>query len=425
MSPVFDSKGNIVNYISIIRDMTQELKLEEQLRQSQKMEAIGTLAGGIAHDFNNMLAVIMGNAELALDDLEAEGGPWHNMEQILQASQRARELVKQILTFSRKSEREKKPVDLMLLMKETYRMLRASLPTTIDMSLEITTKAGAILADPSQIQQVIMNLATNAAYAMRENGGMLTMALSDIAFTADSFRPDPEMRPGRYLQLTVKDTGTGIAEEVRKRMFEPFFTTKEAGQGTGMGLAVAYGIVRNHGGAITVRSAVGEGSTFVVYLPAETRAIDPQEEDEIVALPTGQEHILFVDDEPAVVETTVRMLHRLGYRVTSVANGTEAWDLFLRDPSLFDLIITDQTMPGTTGSLLAGKMLHVRPDLPIILITGYSEVISEELAKEIGIREFIMKPLVKKELAETVRRVLDSRWPTAQEENEKGKGDLV
>ncbi len=375
------------------------------------MEAIGTLAGGIAHDFNNMLAVIMGNAELALDDLEGTAwaeGPGRNIEQILHASQRARDLVKQILTFSRKSEREKKPVNVARLLKETHSMLRASLPATIDMSLEITTSTGTILADPGQIQEVIMNLATNAAYAMRENGGVLTMALLDVAFTADALRPDPEMRPGRYLQVTVKDTGTGMTEEIRKRIFEPFFTTKEAGQGTGMGLAVAYGIVKNHGGVITVSSSVGEGSAFVVYLP-ETKAVGPEEEDARIALPKGYEHILFVDDEPAVVELTAIILRRLGYRVTPVTSGKEAWDLFLRDPFQFDLIITDQTMPGTTGSLLAEKMLHVRPDLPIILITGYSEIISPESAARIGIREFILKPLVKKELAETVRRALDSR----------------
>ena len=310
------------------------------------MEAIGTLAGGIAHDFNNMLAIILGNAEIALDDLQGGDGPGRNIEHIIKASKRARDLVRQILAFGRKNEGAKQPLQLAPLMQETYKLLRGVLPSTVRMHLDIRTESATVLADPSQVQEVLMNLATNAAHAMRDNGGILTIGLSTVAFNQNDPRPDPDMSPGTYVKLSVQDTGTGMTEEVRRRIFEPFFTTKELG--TGMGLAVVYGIVKGHGGAVTTESKMGEGSTFTIFLsPTEARAID--ERIETGDIPGGKERILLVDDDPAVTEMTAVMLRRLGYQLTTAESGGEAWDIFAGAPGSFDLVITDQTMPDLTG----------------------------------------------------------------------------
>ncbi len=389
----------------LVTETKERENLEEHLRQAQKMEAVGTLAGGIAHDFNNMLAIIIGNAELAHEDMEGNEGPSGNIEQILKASKRARDLVKQILTFSRRTETGRNPLKLTPLVKETFKLLRGTLPSTIRMNLKVQTKMDTIIADPSQIQQVLMNLATNAAHAMREGGGVFTVGISDVAVRDDSL-PDAEMQPRTYVKLTVRDTGTGIEKEVLPRIFEPFFTTKEVGKGTGMGLAVVYGIVKSHGGAITVDSKPGKGSTFNVFLPsAEGQAKEQQEEEADV--PYGKERILLVDDEPELVAVVTNTLERLGYHVTSALNGSEAWDMFRKDNYAYDLVITDQIMPDLTGIDLAKRMLEMRKDLPIILFTGYSEAVSPEKAKQAGISEFLMKPVVKKELAEIVRRVLE------------------
>jgi nitrogen-specific signal transduction histidine kinase/CheY-like chemotaxis protein len=396
----------VLGVFAAARDISIRQKLEEQLRQAHKMEAIGTLAGGIAHDFNNMLAVILGNAELALDQLDQDG-PRQNIKQILKASMRSRDLVKQILTFSRKNAGQEKAVHIVPLLKETYQLLRGSLPSTIDMKLNIRTKADTtILFQSSEIQQVAVNLANNAAYAMREEGGTLSIGLSSITIGSDS--PFEEsMRPGRYVKLTVKDTGTGIHPEVQKRMFEPFFTTKEQGQGTGMGLAVAYGIVKAHNGVIEVESEVGKGSMFTVLLPQyDVLSTKEQEEETSLACPR-KERILFIDDERAVVEITKTVLERLGCHVTAFTDASEALNAFIEHPDSFDLIITDQTMPGMTGTALAKEALDLRKDIPIILCTGYSETVSPKKAKEVGIRELIMKPLTKQEIAEAIRRVID------------------
>jgi PAS domain S-box-containing protein len=400
--------GSAREMLSVGQDITERKQLEEQLRRAHKMEAIGTLAGGIAHDFNNILAAMIGFAELAADDIPADSRAQHRLKRVYEAGLRARELVRQILAFSRKSEGERKKISITSLVRETHALLRASLPTTIEMPLASATTEDYVLADPAQIQQVIMNLATNGAHAMRD-GGQLAIAVSSVTFASGSLLPDPEMEPGAFVKLTVKDTGTGMTDEVRQRIFEPFFTTKEVGKGTGMGLAVVYGIVKSHGGTVTVKSEVGQGSIFEVYLPRAQKPEITGEETTISTLPTGTERILFVDDEELLVEMARHMLESLGYHVTVATNGRKAWKLFLEDPSQFDLIITDQTMPDTTGLILAQKMLRVRKEMPIILCTGYSEMVSADKAKEAGISEFVMKPVVRKELAETIRRVLDGR----------------
>lgn len=396
-------------YDRLLVEMKQREQAEEQLRQSQKMEAIGTLAGGIAHDFNNMLAVILGNAELALDEIgQSNDGVGHEIEQIVKASKRAKELVRHILAFSRKSQGQRKPLKVTPLVKETAKLLRASVPSTIDINVDSSTEADIIVADPSQIQQVLMNLSTNAAYAMNKDGGILTIGVSDATFGEEHPRPDSDMQPGRYVVLTVRDTGTGIPENIRNRMFDPFFTTKEPSQGTGMGLAVVFGIAKSHGGAVTVESEVGKGSTFRVFFPLYEGAAQEEPAKE-VSLPRGTEKVLVVDDEPSVVEVAAATLRRLDYQVTTAGSGPEGWKKFKDRPQEFDLVITDHVMPEMTGIRLAEKMLEVRSDLPIILFTGYSEAVSAEQAKARGIGEFLIKPIVARELAETVRRVLDGR----------------
>ena len=396
-------------YDKLVSETKQRQEAEEQLAQERKMETVGTLAGGIAHDFNNMLAVILGNAELALDDMhDGTNGGRHNIEQIVKASTRARDLVRQILMFSRKSERRRKPLKLTPLVRETAKLLRGSLPSTVNIELEMNTASDAILADPSQIQQVLMNLSSNAEHAMREEGGTLFIGLSDVTLGEGNLTADNDMQPGRYVVLTVEDTGTGIPKKIRDRMFDPFFTTKEQGQGTGMGLAVVFGIVKSHEGAIKVESKVGKGSTFRIFLPAYRGAAE-EEPSEDASLPTGKERVLVVDDEPFVAEAASETLKLLGYETTTALSGPEGWKKFEDNPYSFDLVITDHVMPDLTGMRLAERMLAVRKDLPVILFTGYTETVSPEKAKAAGIREFLMKPVLKKKLAETVRRVLDSR----------------
>ncbi len=394
-------------YERLEAEMTERTRMEEQLRQAQKMEAIGTLAGGIAHDFNNILAAIIGFTEMVLDDVSDNPFVQQRMERVLKAGLRGRDLVRQILTFSRRSDEEKKALHLSPLIQETFKLLRASIPTTIEMKLDLDTNRDLAYADPSQIQQIIMNLCTNASHAMREKGGTLEVSLRAITIDTGELLPEPDMAPGEYLVLSVRDTGLGMDDRVMKRIFEPFFTTKEKGQGTGLGLSVVYGIVKSHKGGIRVSSRPGQGSVFSVYLPA-ARA-EAEVERETVSwdtLPTGTERILLVDDEEPIVELGQGVLRRLGYTVVAKRSGREALETFRKDGA-FDLVITDQTMPEMTGVMLAAELLKLRPDLPVILCTGYSESVSRETAQEVGIREFLMKPLSKRELAGAVRRALE------------------
>ncbi|HEY3278754.1 MAG TPA: PAS domain S-box protein [Syntrophorhabdaceae bacterium] len=389
-----------------LRVETDERKrMEVQLRQSQKMEALGTLAGGIAHDFNNILAAVLGFAEMSLEDAPQGSTLEKNLQYILKSSFRARDLIRQMLTFSRKTEYTVKPLPLTPLVKETAKLLRASIPTTIEIHVDTAAASDMILADPTGMQQIIMNLCTNAAYAMRERGGRLTIALSDVDLKED--RDDMALVAGPYIQLAIKDTGDGMTAGVMKRIFEPFFTTKGSGQGTGMGLAVVYGIVKSFKGDITVESKPGEGSTFRVLIP-KIYADEVSEPAAAEAIAGGKEHILFIDDEEIIMELGKTMLERLGYIVTATTDSIEALQVFSQDPLRFDLIITDQTMPGITGLRLARELRKVRSDLPIILCTGNNESINSDTLKKAGISRFLMKPLSRREMAAAVRTVLDA-----------------
>ena len=394
-------------YTRLDVEMVEREKVEDRLRQSQKMEAIGTLAGGIAHDFNNILAVIMGFTEMVIDDLPKGNLEAKHLHYVLQSAHRGKDLIKKILAFSRKTEHIRSFMSLISIIKETIELLRASIPRTVDMVFKTTASSDVILASPGEIQQILMNLATNAALAMEDHVGTLEISLSDVDFTPESPLLGPDILPGEYVQLAVKDTGAGMAPEVMKRIFDPFFTTREVGKGTGMGLAVVYGIVKDLQGIITAESEPGIGSTFRVLLPKIRLDVD-SEQTKPEGTSRGNERVLFVDDESFLAELGRERLSRLGYTVTALTDATEALTLFSRDPSQFDLVITDQSMPKLTGLHLARKLLKIRSDIPIILLTGHSDSVTPEKVKEAGIREFLMKPLAKEELAAVVRRVLDT-----------------
>ena len=382
--------------------------LEKRLNQAEKMEALGTLAGGIAHDFNNILSVVIGYTEVSLDDVPKRSLLHNNLKEVLKAGRRARDLVKQILAFSRQSEQERRPLEISPVVKETLKLLRASLPATIEIRQDIGTELGSVLTDPTQINQVLMNLCTNAAHAMREKGGILEVRLDNVELDKSFVKKHPDMKPGPYIRLDVKDTGHGMKPEVKERIFDPYFTTKAVGEGTGLGLAVVHGIVRSHGGTIIVKSRKGRGSTFNVYLPVIDGKMEPEVQIQ-KSVPTGSERILFIDDEKAVVGIGKQLLERLGYEVDPRTSSLEALEVFRKKPDEFDLVITDMTMPHMTGEELTKQLITIRPDIPVILCTGYSKRINEEKAKSIGIKAFVMKPIHTRMMAETVRSVLDGR----------------
>ena len=395
-------------YQKLVEETEENQRLEAQLRQSQKMEAIGTLAGGIAHDFNNILAAIIGFGEMVEEDLPPDSPSIPRIQRVLSAASRGTELVRQILAFSRKTELTRKPLSLAPLVQETIQFLRASLPTTIEIKLSMKAARDSILASPAELHQILMNLVTNASFAMKEAGGILGINVTNVDFEPDSPVFDADIEPGEYVQLTVTDTGSGMAPDVMKRIFEPFFTTKEVGEGTGMGLPVVYGVVKSLHGTITVESEPGAGSTFRVFLPI-ARTDERSEGIEAQVTPKGSERILFVDDEEMLTEWGQAALERQGYSVTALTDSTEALNLFSSDPSRFDLVITDQTMPKLTGLHLARRLLKIRNNIPIILCTGHSDSTSPEKAKEAGIKEFLIKPLGKQQLAAVVRRVIDTK----------------
>jgi PAS domain S-box-containing protein len=393
-------------YEKLQYEVEERRKTEAQLLQSQKMEAMGTLAGGIAHDFNNILAAIIGFSEMVEEDLPPESPSIPRIQRVLSAASRGRELVRQILAFSRKTETARTPLSLLSLVQETVQLLRASLPTTIEIKLSTKADRDTVLASPAELQQILMNLATNASFAMMETGGILDISITNVDFEPDSPIFDADIEPGQYVQLVVTDTGSGMAPDVMKRIFEPFFTTREVGEGTGLGLAVVYGIVKSLHGTITVKSELGVGSVFRVFLPKVATEVQP-ESAKTVEIPRGKERVLFIDDEELLVEWGQALLERLGYEVTALTDSAEAFDIFSSDPSRFDLVITDQTMPHMTGLRLARELLKIRPNIPIILCTGHSDAVTPHTLKEAGVREFMLKPLAKRELSQAVRRVLE------------------
>ncbi|WPD22608.1 MAG: MASE3 domain-containing protein [Candidatus Electrothrix scaldis] len=407
-------QGQVVSVRAIMRNITdrkreerEKKNLEVQLRHSQKMEAVGTLAGGIAHDFNNILGPIFGYTELALDVLPEDNRITSWLQEVLQASHRARELVRQILTISRKADKDVQPLRIQLLIKEALKLLRFSIPSNIEIRQQLAPDCKPVLADPTRIHQIIMNLCTNAYYAMRENGGILEVSLQQVMLRQEELYDKIRLQEGAYLQLTVRDNGTGIPKELLEKIFEPYFTTKSQGEGTGLGLAVVQSIVLDFGGDITVSSVPGQGTVFDVYFPViqtEEETVLPQEK---ASLPRGDERILVVDDDRDIVLMNQRILEMLGYQVRAWTESLEAFADFQQDPDAVDLVITDMTMPKMTGDELTRRLLALRPELPVLICTGFSELIDEDKARKLGARALLMKPLTKKELAWAVRQVLD------------------
>jgi PAS domain S-box-containing protein len=399
--------------LTFCRDITKLRAAESRIQQTERMESIGTLAGGIAHDFNNILSAIIGYTELSLDGV-TKGTPLeNNLQGVYKAGKRARDLVKQILAFARQSDEERKPIQVEIIAKEVLKLIRSTIPTTIEIKDNIESHS-VIMGNSSQIHQLFMNLCTNAAQAVEDAGGVLEVVLIDVELNNQSRLPLPDLKPDNYLKITVSDTGPGISPDIIGSIFEPYFTTKGVGKGTGMGLALTHGIVESYGGKITVDSELGKGTVFSIYLPATTKHEDrlPYEKEK---LPSGIESILFVDDELPIANIGCQLLEQLGYHVTVRTSSVEALELFRSKPNEFDLVITDMTMPNMTGDQLAAELMKIRPDILVILCSGYSKNISDEIAKEIGIKAFAYKPIVKADLAKTVRNVLDEAKVSALE----------
>ncbi|MBC2715042.1 MAG: PAS domain S-box protein [Desulfobacteraceae bacterium] len=395
------------------RDVTQRVladrqikALQEEVVQSRKMEAIGTLTGGIAHDFNNIMGIIIGNTELALKDIPKWNPAYFNIEEIRSAGIRAAGIVNQLLSFSRKTDQDLKPMKIVPVIKDALKFLRSTIPTTIDIHEHINAIDETVLADPIQINQIMMNLCINASQAMEQTGGRLMITVEKVVLDEDSADSWPDLSKGNYVKVSVSDTGPGIDCKIIDRIFDPYFTTREVGKGSGMGLAVVHGIVKNSGGDITVDSEPGKGVTFSILFPLTTEK--PEAETETIEdLPMGNETVLFVDDEKSLVYMAQEMLVHLGYRVKAEMNPIDALALFQSKPDQFDLVITDMTMPQMTGVAFSEKLLEIRKDIPIIICTGHSALVDEEKAKSLGLAAYVMKPVNMMELAQTIRKVLD------------------
>jgi len=409
ISSIRDNRGKIINYVSIQRDITEELSLKKQLQHAQRMETIGTLAGGIAHDFNNILSPIIGYSELSLMQIDEESTITNNLTAILKSANRAKDLVKQILNFSKKEVKNLKPIKIPILINEALNMLRSLIPATIEIIYEIDDNCDLIMANSTQLHQVIMNLCTNAYQSMEESGGRLTLSLTSH-YLAKQDQASLNLDPGKYVCLEVSDTGCGMEDQVMEHIFDPYFTTKEHGKGTGLGLSVVHGIVKSHGGNIKVQSNSKKGTQFRVYLPA---LIEGEGSPEILAVQslktTGRGQILLVDDEKDVVEILQHLLQELGYSVESRISPIDALMLFKTNPEKFDIVITDYTMPNMTGDKLAIEFRKIRHDIAIIMCTGFSEKISSKKAADIGIDALLMKPVAMGDLAEIIKEILDNR----------------
>lgn len=404
-SPIRNPDGS-TSKLTVFRDVTEFKEMETLLQQAQRMEAIGTLAGGIAHDFNNILFPLVGFSEMLREDLPADSHMQAYVEEILQAAMRSKELVKQILTFSRQGEQEARPIKLQPILKEVLKLLRSSIPSTIKFKQAIDPECGVVIADATQIHQVIMNLATNAFHAMEKDGGELNVVLKAIRLEAGQ-KDMPALIPGNYARLTVTDTGIGIPPEIMEKVCNPYFTTKETGKGTGLGLSVVQGIVKTCNGEMRIISEPGQGTEVQVYLPLLDRKIDDAPVERDAPVPAGTESILLVDDEEAIVRMVQQVLVRLGYKVAVRTGSVEALEAFRANPDRFELVITDLTMPNMTGIQLAQELKKIRPDLPVILCTGFSDQINAEQSEAMGLQGFVMKPVIKTEIATKIRRVLD------------------
>ncbi|MBC8438689.1 MAG: PAS domain S-box protein [Deltaproteobacteria bacterium] len=401
-----DQDGNPIGSVINLRDISDQKKMEAQLQQSQKMESIGTLAGGIAHDFNNILSPILGYVEMILMDTPKDSPVRESLNQIYTSALRAKNLVKQILTFSRQDSSELILMKMQPVIKEALNLIRSTIPTTIEIKQDINPNCGIIKADPTQIHQIVMNLTTNAYHAMEETGGELKVSLKEVELGEYDIMT-PDMTPGVYACLIVADTGVGMDKNLTDKIFDPFFTTKAIGKGTGMGLSVTHGIVNKMEGTIQVHSEPGKGTQFHVYLPVEKNSPEEQARHSTAKIQGGTEHILLVDDEEAILTMEKQVLERLGYKVTYRTSSLEALEAFRANPNKFDLVITDMAMPNMPGDKLSVELTKIRSDIPILLCTGFSETMSEEKAESIGIKGFLMKPIVMKDLAQKIREVLD------------------
>jgi signal transduction histidine kinase/ActR/RegA family two-component response regulator len=385
----------------------ERAELEKQLFQLQKMETIGTLAGGIAHDFNNILTPILGYTDMACEELPEESPLRFDIEQINNAALRGKDLVQQILTFSREVGFEKKPIQLQPIVAEALNLLKASFPPSVKIKQLLDPMIGTVLADPTQIHQIVMNLCTNAHHAMMKTGGILEVKLDAVKVDQKSAEKIPNLKKGDYIRLTITDTGYGMDIKTQERIFEPFFTRKEVGSGSGLGLSVVHGIINNYGGAIVVDSNPGQGTTFTIYLPKY--GADPLGSDKSDKKPVkGDEHILFVDDEPEIIFMGKKMLENLGYKVTIKSDSMSALEEFKNNPKKYSLLVTDQNMPNIPGTELASRMKEISPGLKAIIITGYADNLSEELLSQCGISEVILKPMRLDDFSKAIRRVLDN-----------------
>ena len=414
ITPILDSSKQLSNFIAVNRDVTErwrlnqeKSKLEEEYRQIQKVEALGTLTGGIAHDFNNILGIILGYTELSENAVPRENPAREFLREVKKASLRGRDIVSQLLTFSREKGDKQAVIDIMPVIKEGLKMLRSTLPSSVEFREAIADDLSRVKADPTQMHQILVNLCTNAHHAMEEQGGVISISLDNTRLEHKGFDFLPTLSPGEYLKLRVADSGQGIQDRDRSRIFDPYFTTKDKDKGTGLGLSVVLGIVKSHGGGIKCDSTPGKGTVFEILLPAIHGQAESPEAVAEAPLPTGSETILFVDDESMIVNLNTKRLEDLGYRVTGLSDPVQALEQVREEPARFDLVITDMTMPGMTGDRLAREVLNLRPDLPVILSTGHSERISRESALEAGLAEYLEKPLDLPTLARAVRKVLD------------------